>query len=81
MKLPSFNLLDAGLSYNVKVSDKNSMSFRVNMNNVLNKFYISVATPSNLVTDVNNTWNGIDTSNFVLIGHGRTWNASVKFTC
>ncbi|MNN81059.1 TonB dependent receptor [compost metagenome] len=80
MKLPSFNLLDAGLSYNVKVSDKNSMSFRVNMNNVLNKFYISEATSSNLVTDVNNTWNGIDTSNFVLIGQGRTWNASVKFT-
>ncbi|WP_333862246.1 TonB-dependent receptor [Sphingobacterium sp.] len=80
MKLPSFNLLDAGLSYQLKVSDKNTMSFRVNMNNVLNKFYISEATSSNLVTDVNNSWNGIDTSNFVLIGQGRTWNASVKFT-
>ena len=80
MELPSFNLLDAGMSYQVRLNDKNSMSFRVNMNNVLNKFYISEATSSNVTTDVNNTWNGIDTSNFVLIGQGRTWNASVKFT-
>ncbi|WP_282635594.1 TonB-dependent receptor [Sphingobacterium thalpophilum] len=80
LELPSFNLLDAGLSYEVKVNDKNTMSFRVNMNNVLNKFYISEATSSNVTTDVDKTWNGIDTSNFVLIGQGRTWNASVKFT-
>ncbi|MCS4226743.1 TonB-dependent Receptor Plug Domain protein [compost metagenome] len=80
IELPSFNLLDAGLSYEVKVSDKNTMSFRVNMNNVLNKFYISEATSSTVTTNADNIWNGIDTSNFVLIGQGRTWNASVKFT-
>lgn len=80
MKLPNYDLLDAGISYRVAVSEKNAISFRVNMNNVLDKLYISEAT-SNVESKAGATyWKGIDTSNYVLMGWGRTWNASVKFT-
>ncbi|QQD12059.1 TonB-dependent receptor [Sphingobacterium sp. UDSM-2020] len=80
MKLPNYDLLDAGVSYKVVLSDKNAISFRVNMNNVLDKLYISEAT-SNVESKANaEYWKGIDTSNYVLMGWGRTWNASVKFT-
>jgi len=80
MKLPNYDLLDAGVSYKVVLSDKNAISFRVNMNNVLDKLYISEAT-SNFESKADATyWKGIDTSNYVLMGWGRTWNASVKFT-
>ena len=29
--------------------------------------------------DGSDTWNGVDTRNFVWFGFGRTWNASLKF--
>lgn len=81
LELPSFQLVDAGLSYHWKLSSKNALSFRANVNNLFNTFYISEATTN--VLDTSNpatVWNGINTSNAVLIGLGRTWNGSVKFT-
>lgn len=80
LKLPNYDLLDAGISYKINVSEKNSLSFRVNMNNVLDKMYISDATSNNEAKADSKYWNGIETSNYVLMGWGRTWNGSVKFT-
>lgn len=80
LKLPDYDLVDAGLSYKLQISHKNTLSFRVNTNNLFNTFYISEATSNNVAKDNPEYWKGIDTSNFVLIGWGRTWNGSVKMT-
>ena len=80
IQLPSYQLFDVGASYKVVLSPTNSISFRVNVNNLFDKFYISEATTSNAVVTGANSWHGVNTSNTVLIGTGRTWNASMKFT-
>ncbi len=80
LQLPKYDIFDAGISYKIQVSEKNALSFRVNVNNVFDEFYISEAT-SYRQPDANaTTWKGIDTRNYVLMGWGRTWNGSVKFT-
>lgn len=80
LKLPNYDLMDAGISYKLTISDKNAISFRVNVNNLFNTLYISDAT-SNMADDAKTQyWKGINTSNYVLMGWGRTWNGSVKFT-
>jgi len=80
LKLPNYDLVDAGVSYKLKITEKNVMSFRVNINNLFNTFYISDATSNVENTATSQYWKGINTSNFVLVGWGRTWNGSVKFT-
>ena len=78
LKLPSFGLFDAGLSFNLPFLDKN-MSFRFNMNNVFDKTYISES-DTNIFADAGDpTYDGISTSNRVYFGFGRTWNASFRF--
>ena len=81
IKLPSFGLFDAGVSYALNLSPKNRLSFRVNVNNLFDTEYIS---QSNTATKVDNTttatYKGLDVRNQVYFGYGRTWNASVKFT-
>ena len=80
LKLPNYDLMDAGISYRLKITEKNALSFRVNINNLFNTFYISDATSNMNSNAETQYWKGINTSNFVLIGQGRTWNGSVKFT-
>lgn len=80
LKLPDYDLVDAGVSYKVQVSDKNAISFRVNVNNLFNTFYITDATSNMADNATTQYWKGINTSNYVLVGWGRTWNGSVKFT-
>ncbi|AWG24362.1 TonB-dependent receptor [Flavobacterium kingsejongi] len=43
LELPSYGLMDAGVTFRVPVgkSEKQNLNFRFNMNNVLNKLYIS----------------------------------------
>jgi hypothetical protein len=50
------------------------------VNNVLDKTYIAESR-TNKAADANdaNNWNGINKSNEVFFGFGRTWNASVSF--
>lgn len=79
LRLPSYDLVDAGLSYKVVISDKNTISFRVNVNNLFDEFYISEATSYRTAGPNDATWKGINTSNYVLVGWGRTWTGSVKF--
>lgn len=80
LKLPNYDLVDAGISYKLQVSHKNTLSFRVNINNLFDTFYISEATSNNTAKKDPQYWKGIDTSNYVLMGWGRTWNGSVKMT-
>jgi len=81
LELPSYETLDLGLSYKMKVGkDKaNSVQFRFNMNNVFDKLYIEQSETNIFAETGDETWEGISTENQVYLGFGRTWNASIRF--
>lgn len=81
LMLPSFQVVDAGVSYGLNLTDKNRLSFRVNVNNVFDTEYISQSNTAIKVSeDTKATYKGLDTRNQVYFGYGRTWNASIKLT-
>ncbi|MCC9042311.1 TonB-dependent receptor [Myroides sp. M-43] len=81
VKLPSFNLFDAGLSYKMEVGKgkKNSVSMRVNVNNVFDTTYVTASRTNIHATETSTTWKGLDTRNEVYFGVGRTWNATLRY--
>jgi len=78
LKLPSFGLADAGISYGLPIGDSR-LSFRLNVNNVFDTIYIAESDTNNFVEAGDETYDGINVSNRVFFGFGRTWNASVRF--
>ena len=80
VKLPSFGLLDLGLTLSTKTNVGKSLSFRLNVNNVLDETYISDMR-TNTAADANeaNNWNGLNKKNQVYFGFGRTWSASISY--
>ena len=80
VKLPSFGLLDLGLTLSTKTNVGKSLSFRLNVNNVLDETYISDMR-TNTAADANeaNNWNGLNKKNQVYFGFGRTCNASISY--
>lgn len=84
ISLPAFNLFDAGLSYKMEVGKdkKNSVSMRVNVNNVFDTTYISYSRTNIHSGDSKSsgkTWKGVDTNNEVFFGNGRTWNVTLRY--
>ena len=81
MKLPAFNLFDAGLSYRMEVGKEkqNSVTMRLNVNNVFDTTYISSARTNYEATPESATWKGVDVRNEVMLGVGRTWNATLRY--
>ncbi|MCM5662051.1 TonB-dependent receptor [Galbibacter mesophilus] len=80
LQLPSYGLLDAGLSLNFPLfKDSTTMNFRVNVNNVLDETYIAESDTNIFAQPGDDTYQGISTSNRVFFGFGRTWNASLRF--
>ena len=78
LELPSFSLLDAGVTYNIYLANRNSIMLRGNVNNILNKQYISQS-DTNIHPGTDPTWNGVDMNNRVYFGNGRTWNFTVAY--
>ena len=66
LKLPSYGLLDLGLSYQIG----NGLSFRANVNNLLDTEYISESNTNIHATSGSTTWNGVDVNNSVWFGFG-----------
>lgn len=82
LELPGYSLMDAGLSYKYKFKKANqALKFRVNVNNLTNKLYISESATNYAVGRYGNydTYKGINTDNRVYFGFGRTWNASISY--
>lgn len=84
MELPSFNLFDLGMTYTMKVGKDKLKSFvvRANVNNVFDTIYIAEGNTSKRAGDkgtTGKTWKGIDTSNQVWFGAGRTWNVTLRY--
>jgi len=82
LELPSYGLVDAGLSYTMRVGkDKtNKVQFRFNINNVLDTEYISELRTAIEAAPGDDTYKGINTKNNGYFGYGRTWNASLRFS-
>jgi outer membrane receptor protein involved in Fe transport len=74
-------LMDAGFSYKMLVGKKsdNSVQFRVNVNNVLDEVYISESRTNNFTTPTSKNYNGVNVTNQVYFGFGRTWNFSLRY--
>ena len=95
LELPAFGLVDAGFSYKLLVGkDKaDSVNFRLNVNNLLDKTFIAESSTNNhaktredFTTDAlyqtyvgTKLYNGVDTSNSVYFGFGRTWNFGINY--
>lgn len=85
-QLPSYSLVDGGVSYRFKVGGTN-LTWRFNMNNILDEIYISEST-TNILYDANNAVDAANGSvgtngskrNQVYYGMGRTWNTSLKIS-
>ena len=80
LELPSYELIDAGISYDFVFKDSRKLNLRLNVNNLLDKVYISEATTNRHAGADDETWEGVNTSNNVFFGLGRTWNLTARFS-
>lgn len=79
LQLPSYNLIDMGISYRLPIAT-NLVILRANVYNLLGTEYISKSTTAVKADDVaENNWNGINKDNKVQFGKTRTWNVSLKY--
>ena len=81
LQLPSYSLVDLGATARFELFGTNGC-FRVNVNNLFDTVYIAESNTNIRAAEdatEDQLWNGIDKSNFVWFGFGRTWNASLKF--
>ncbi|MBS9773950.1 MAG: carboxypeptidase-like regulatory domain-containing protein [Tenacibaculum sp.] len=94
LQLPSYSLVDLGLSYHLPLEGNNqSIDFRLNVNNVLNTEYLSDLKTNIKTTDLvdkkdpskgtyksnNMLYKGIATANEGYFGYGTTWSFSLKY--
>ena len=95
LELPAYDLVDAGISYKMLVgmNKKDSVVFRININNVFDEIYLSELTSNIKTTDNisstnaalgtyqsnNRVYNGIADGNQGYFGFGRTWNVSLRY--
>jgi iron complex outermembrane receptor protein len=81
LELPSYDLVDSGISYKILTGkdSKNSVALRLNVNNVFDEVYLSELSTKDAATSTAVTYKGINVSNRGYFGLGRTWNFSVRF--
>ena len=81
LELPGYSLIDTGLSYKYRMKGSKYFKLRLNVNNLMDKLYISESATNYSVGRYGNfdTFKGINTDNRVYFGVGRTWNAAVSF--
>ncbi|WP_300490289.1 TonB-dependent receptor [Flavobacterium sp.] len=94
LQLPSYNLVDVGMSYKMLVgkNKSNAVNFRVNVDNLLDRTYIAesrtnihatdktgTAATAPTYLDAGRTYKGIADANRVYFGFGRTWNVSIRY--
>jgi len=78
LKLPAYTLVDLGITSRFELAGK-AASFRVNVNNLFNTMYIAESNTNIHMVDGADSWNGVNTANFVWMGFGRTWNATFRY--
>jgi outer membrane receptor for ferrienterochelin and colicin len=81
VELPSYNLVDARISYNWRMQSGTSLEFAVMANNIFDELYISESDTNYHLDERpgDEAWNGVNTRNRVFFGFGTTWNTSIRF--
>ncbi|MEO9512340.1 MAG: TonB-dependent receptor [Flavobacteriaceae bacterium] len=80
LRLPSYSLVDFGVYYKLKFGQKNDyISIAANVNNLFDTEYIAESLTNNFAGPGDDVYRGIDTSNKVFFGFGRTWNVSMRY--
>lgn len=81
LQLPGYSLSDLGLSYKLNLGEETnqSLSFRLNINNVFDEEYIAESATNYFVDQGASSYRGLNTDNKVFFGFGTTWNASVRY--
>ncbi len=81
LKVPSYHVVDMGLSYKMYVGeDGHSLNVRLNVNNVMDNVYINELRTNIAAGDGNGVlYDGIDTANQGYFGMGRTWNVGLRY--
>ncbi|MBR62805.1 MAG: TonB-dependent receptor, partial [Flavobacteriaceae bacterium] len=79
LKLPSYALADLGLTYTGNLFG-NGFRARLNVNNLFDEVYIAESESNIHAESGAQTWNGVDTSNYVWFGFGRTMNLSLSYS-
>lgn len=82
ISLPSYDTVDAGLSYKMLLGkdDDKSLQFRFNLNNVFDEVYIESLAQSRPASDnPADNWKGVNKRNRGRFGYGRTWNFSLRY--
>jgi len=80
VKLPGYSLIDLGGTYNVFLKNNDVLTFRVNINNLLDTEYIAESNTNFHAASGEETYNGVSKSNYIWWGFGRTWNISAKYS-
>ena len=79
LELPSYHVVDMGLSYKMFVND-GTLDIRLNVNNVFDNVYISELRSAIAAGDGTGVlYDGIDTANQGYFGLGRTWNVGLRY--
>lgn len=81
VELPSYDIMDAGISYKMLVGKEktNSVLLRLNVNNVFGEVYLSELRTANAAEAGDETYKGVNVSNQGYFGWGRTWNFSLRY--
>ena len=81
LELPTYGIADMGISYKFFVGDAktDNVNFRLNVNNLFHKIYISDLRTNIEATAGDRTYQGINVDNQGIFGWGRTWNMSVRY--
>ena len=81
LKVPSYHVVDFGMSYKMYVGDDgDSINFRLNINNLFDRVYINELRTNIAAGDGTGVlYNGIDTANQGYFGMGRTWNVGLRY--
>jgi len=80
LKVPSYHVVDFGMSYKMYVGDDgNSLNFRLNINNLFDRVYINELRTNTAAEAGDTTWNGVNVANQGYFGMGRTWNVGLRY--
>jgi outer membrane receptor for Fe3+-dicitrate len=79
LRLPAYSLTNMGMAYKFNLGEKMGLKLRLNVNNVADEVYISESSSNVIAGAGDETWNGVNTSNQVWFGHGRTWTVTALF--
>lgn len=80
LKVPSYHVVDFGMSYKMYVGDDgDSINFRLNINNLFDRVYINELRTNIAAEAGDTTWNGVNVANQGYFGMGRTWNVGLRY--